>query len=116
MDELFKSIGVAEENFNGIKDIMKEFMQSFDEIKDTMSDIIGIAEQTNLLALNAYIEAVLNNSMDGTYKVLYNSNKQVDNAKTVIQEIDGYVGDVTNVKEKIVSAVDKCDNNFEGVL
>lgn len=36
---------------------MAAFMESFEEIKNTMSDIIGIAEQTNLLALNASIEA-----------------------------------------------------------
>ena len=48
---------MVEDNFNDIKIIMKSFMTSFDEIKETMGNIIGIAEQTNLLALNASIEA-----------------------------------------------------------
>jgi methyl-accepting chemotaxis protein len=155
MDELVKSINVVENNFNDIKNIMKSFMVSFDEIKETMGNIIGIAEQTNLLALNASIEAsragehgkgfsvvadsindlakqtkdlvgnvnskmdllqdnvdVLNHSMEGTYGVLGNANRQVDNAKTVIQEVDEYVGDVSNVNEKIVSAISKCEDQF----
>ena len=159
MDELVKRIGNVESNFNNIKNIMKEFMQSFDEIKDTMTDIIGIAEQTNLLALNASIEAsrageqgkgfsvvedsindlakqtkelvgtvnnkmdllqenvdVLNVSMDGTYKQLYDSNKHVDSAKKVILEVDKYVGDVAGVKDSIENAVNKCDKQFVNVL
>ena len=159
MDELVNSIGVVEENFTQIKNVMKSFMVSFDEIKDTMTNIIGIAEQTNLLALNASIEAsrageqgkgfsvvadsindlakqtkelvgtvnakmdllqgnvdVLEQSMDGTYKTLFVANKQVDAAKDVIQEVDDYVGDVANVNEKIVGAVDKCEKQFENML
>lgn len=159
MDELVKSIDVVEDNFNDIKIIMKSFMTSFDEIKETMGNIIGIAEQTNLLALNASIEAsragehgrgfsvvadsindlakqtkdlvgnvntkmdmlqenvdILNNSMNGTYKVLINANKQVDNAKNVITEVDNYVGDVSFVNDRIADAVDKCDSQFENML
>ncbi len=155
MDELVKSIKVVENNFSEIKNIMKSFMVSFDEIKETMGNIIGIAEQTNLLALNASIEAsragehgkgfsvvadsindlakqtkdlvgnvntkmdllqdnvdVLNHSMEGTYGVLGNANRQVDNAKSVIQEVDEYVGDVSNVNDRIVSAISKCEDQF----
>ena len=155
MDELVQSIKVVENNFNEIKGIMKSFMVSFEEIKETMGNIIGIAEQTNLLALNASIEAsragehgkgfsvvadsindlakqtkdlvgnvntkmdllqdnvdVLNHSMEGTYGVLSNANRQVDNAKDVIQEVDEYVGDVSHVNEKIVAAISKCENQF----
>ena len=159
MDELVKSIKVVESNFNEIKGIMTSFMVSFDEIKETMGNIIGIAEQTNLLALNASIEAsragehgkgfsvvadsindlakqtkdlvgnvntkmdllqdnvdVLNHSMEGTYGVLGNANRQVDNAKAVILEVDEYVGDVSGVNEKIVAAVGKCEDQFEKMV
>ena len=59
---------------------------------------------------------VLNVSMDGTYKQLYDSNKHVDSAKTVILEVDKYVGDVANVKEGIEKALKKCDEQFEKVI
>lgn len=159
MDELIKSISTVEDNFNNIKDVMGAFMESFDEIKNTMSDIIGIAEQTNLLALNASIEAsrageqgrgfavvadsindlarqtkelvgtvnvkmdmlqdnvdILNSSMEGTYKHLYDSNKHVDGAKNVIVEVDKYADEVIEVKNSIEHAVDKCDKQFENVI
>lgn len=44
-------------DFEKVIEVLKSFQQSFDEIQETMSGIIGIANQTNMLSLNASIEA-----------------------------------------------------------
>ena len=59
---------------------------------------------------------VLNSSMEGTYKHLYDSNRHVDGAKNVIVEVDKYADEVIDVKKSIETAVDKCDKQFENVI
>lgn len=87
---------------------------SINELARQTKDLVGtVNKKMDLLQENV---DVLNVSMDGTYKQLYDSNKHVDSAKTVILEVDKYVGDVANVKEGIEKAVKKCDEQFEKVI
>ena len=44
-------------DFERVIAVLSKFQNSFDEIQETMSGIIGIANQTNMLSLNASIEA-----------------------------------------------------------
>lgn len=100
MDELVKRIGNVESNFNNIKNIMKEFMQSFDEIKDTMTDIIGIAEQTNLLALNASIEASRAGEQGKGFSVV------ADSINDLAKQTKELVGTVNNKMDLLQENVD----------
>jgi archaellum component FlaC len=59
---------------------------------------------------------VLNGSMDGTYKHLYDSNKHVESAKKVIVEVDKYVDEVIEVRDNIENAINSCDKQFENVM
>lgn len=83
---------------------------SINDLAKQTKDLVGnVNSKMDLLQDNV---DVLNHSMEGTYGVLGNANRQVDNAKTVIQEVDEYVGDVSNVNEKIVAAISKCEDQF----
>lgn len=87
---------------------------SINELAKQTKDLVGtVNNKMDLLQENV---DVLNVSMDSTYKQLYDSNKHVDSAKTVILEVDKYVGDVANVKESIEQAVKKCDDQFVNVI
>ena len=55
--ELKESSSKVNVQFEKIESIYDEFQKGFDEIRETMLNIVGIANQTNLLALNASIEA-----------------------------------------------------------
>ena len=98
-----------------------EHGKGFSVVADSINDL---AKQTKDLVGNVNVKMdmlqenvdVLSNSMNGTYKVLSSANKQVENAKDVINEVDNYVGDVSFVNKKIAEAVGKCDNQFENML
>ena len=108
MDGLVKSISVVEENFNDIKIVMKEFMRSFDEIKDTMGNIIGIAEQTNLLALNASIEASRAGEHGKGFSVV------ADSINDLAKQTKELVGTVNNKMELLQENVDVLDHSMDG--
>lgn len=57
VESLKESSADVIENFERVIEVLGKFQNSFDEIQETMSGIIGIANQTNMLSLNASIEA-----------------------------------------------------------
>ena len=87
---------------------MKEFMQSFDEIKDTMTDIIGIAEQTNLLALNASIEASRAGEQGKGFSVV------ADSINDLAKQPKELVGTVNNKMDLLEENVDVLNVSMDG--
>ena len=57
VDSLQESSSNVLKDFQHVVEVLNKFQNSFDEIQETMSGIIGIANQTNMLSLNASIEA-----------------------------------------------------------
>lgn len=57
VDSLQESSANVIHDFERVITVLTKFQNSFDEIQETMSGIIGIANQTNMLSLNASIEA-----------------------------------------------------------
>lgn len=57
VDSLQESSANVIHDFERVIAVLSKFQNSFDEIQETMSGIIGIANQTNMLSLNASIEA-----------------------------------------------------------
>lgn len=57
VDSLQESSSNVLKDFQRVIEVLNKFQNSFDEIQETMSGIIGIANQTNMLSLNASIEA-----------------------------------------------------------
>ncbi|MGN0435792.1 MAG: methyl-accepting chemotaxis protein [Wujia sp.] len=57
VDNLSESSANVVRDFDSVIQVLSKFKNSFDEIQETMSGIIGIANQTNMLSLNASIEA-----------------------------------------------------------
>ena len=108
MDELVKRIGTVGDNFDNIKNIMKEFMQSFEEIKETMTDIIGIAEQTNLLALNASIEASRAGEQGKGFAVV------ADSINDLAKQTKNLVGTVNNKMDLLQENVDILNSSMDG--
>lgn len=108
MDELVKRIGTVGDNFDNIKNIMKEFMQSFEEIKETMTDIIGIAEQTNLLALNASIEASRAGEQGKGFSVV------ADSINDLAKQTKNLVGTVNNKMDLLQENVDILNSSMDG--
>ena len=108
MDELVKSINTVEDNFNNIKGVMGAFMESFEEIKNTMSDIIGIAEQTNLLALNASIEASRAGEQGRGFAVV------ADSINDLAKQTKDLVGTVNNKMDLLQDNVDVLNGSMDG--
>lgn len=106
--ELKDSSSRVEEQFEEIAKIYDEFQKGFDEIKETMMNIVGVANQTNLLALNASIEAARAGEHGKGFAVVAD---EVTKLSIGIKEL---VGDVNKSMEGLQESSENLTRSLEG--
>ena len=106
--ELKDSSVKVEGQFEEIAKIYDEFQKGFDEIKETMMNIVGVANQTNLLALNASIEAARAGEHGKGFAVVAD---EVTKLSIGIKEL---VGDVNKSMEGLQRSSESLTNSLAG--
>lgn len=107
--ELKESCAQVERQFEQINHVYDEFQERFDEIRETMQNIVGIANQTNLLALNASIEAARAGEQGRGFAVVAD---EVTKLSVGIKEL---VGDVNKSMEGLQSSSESLTGSLSDV-
>lgn len=107
--ELKESCAQVERQFEQINHVYDEFQARFDEIRETMQNIVGIANQTNLLALNASIEAARAGEQGRGFAVVAD---EVTKLSVGIKEL---VGDVNKSMEGLQSSSESLTGSLSDV-
>lgn len=108
IQDLKESSAKVETQFEEIAKIYDEFQKHFDEIKETMMNIVGVANQTNLLALNASIEAARAGEHGKGFAVVAD---EVTKLSIGIKEL---VGDVNKSMEGLQVSSESLTKSLEG--
>lgn len=132
--DIARSVGLAQQRVDGLKDSSKEvqerflemqntfsdFQVSVQKIKDCMAQIISIANQTNMLALNASIEAARAGEQGKGFAVVAEEVKNLaSEIKSLVSTVDISIGDVeqgtANLNTSISTSQDALNQSMENV-
>ncbi len=118
MSLLIDEISHLKSSFNGIHEVLNNFVLAFDEIRNTAESITSIASQTNLLALNASIEAARAGEAGRGFAVVADEiNSLASQTKDLVSGINGTMSNVSAQESQLLKCFDDMnklvDNNIE---
>ena len=122
--DIARSVGLAQQRVDGLKDSSKEvqerflemqntfsdFQVSVQKIKDCMAQIISIANQTNMLALNASIEAARAGEQGKGFAVV------ADEIRKLADESRNTANGIQNISKMVTESVENLAGNAGKML